>query len=322
MRASIATGRRPFIGRLLGTLLLPISLACGDTNPVPPTSPAAPDQPTPPTTVPQTPAAPGQTTPPSYWELSGDLYLADSSGADLRLLTQGGWPSWSPDGRRIVFHRDGVVRVIDADGANELALGAGQWPTWSPDGRRIAFASADGIRVMNADGTDARPLMSGALRARHIWGVGKPSWSPDGALIVFDEPGAYDFGIDAFIFAMTADGTSQSLLAGGSEYETEPSWSPDGASVVYWSTRYGLGIVARGGGQTVPLNRDQVAPFFARPAWSPDGRAILFNGLPLASAIMTISREGGSGRVLIERGADAAWSPDGRRLAFVRLRAP
>src|SRR5688572_9418036 len=117
MPAPIETARRPTIERFLTAILLVISMACGEAKPVPPTSPGAP----------------GEPLPSSYFELSGDLYLADSSGAILRRLTQGGWPSWSPDGRRIVFHRGGRVCVIGADGVNEVELALGQWPTWSPD---------------------------------------------------------------------------------------------------------------------------------------------------------------------------------------------
>src|SRR5688572_31982287 len=126
MPAPIETARRPTIERFLTAILLVISMACGEAKPVPPTSPGAPGQPVPPTS----PGSPGEPLPSSYFELSGDLYLADSSGAILRRLTQGGWPSWSPDGRRIVFHRGGRVRVIGADGVNEVELALGQWPTW------------------------------------------------------------------------------------------------------------------------------------------------------------------------------------------------
>ena len=304
MRDPHDTGRRPFTAWLLAVALLPVAAACGErttfhTGTLP--SPAFPTQP--------------QSTPTDF------IFLADSSGVVLGQLTEGGWPSWSPDGRRIAFHRDERVRVIGADGSGELDLAEGQWPTWSPDGGRIAFFSADGISVVNADGSSARQLRSPALVALHDWGAGKPSWSPDGALVAFDEVAAYSDGAPARIYAMSADGKTQHILAGYDRYETEPSWSPDGSRVVYWSNEIGLAIVPRGGGVPLPLNKSQSASFSARPAWSPDGRSILFNGRSAVRSIMSIAPEGGSPRVLIEQGSDAAWSPDGKRIAFVRVHA-
>ena len=295
----------PILGRLLAAGLLSISMACGESKFSSTTYPGAP---------PTYPGTPPQLEP----DRVGFVYLADSSGRVLARLTEGGWPSWSPDGRRIVFERDGQVLVIDSDGNNEIVLADGSTPTWSPDGSRIAFASTHGISVMNADGSGVRTLIPPALAALHDWGVGKPSWSPDGELIVFDEPAAYHDGFAARIFAMSADGTSQYALVGGDDgrYESEPSWSPDGSRVVYWSNNLGLAVVSRVGGVTVQLNKDQSAPFSARPAWSPDGRSILFNSK--LRGIMSISPDGGGARQIIERGADAAWSPDGTRIAFVR----
>lgn len=307
MRRSSVTTRTSF-GRLLPALLLSISAGCEGPKVFGPSSVVPAD-------------------------LVAFIFVADSSGAVLGRLTEGGWPSWSPDGRRIVFERDGRVRIIDADGTNERDLGKGLWPTWSPDGNRIAFASAEGISVMNADGSSARALLSPTLFAVHGWGVGKPSWSPDGALIAFDEPGAYLDGGTARIFVMKADGTSQYEPGGFGSFESEPSWSPDGTRLVYWSDDGGLVTVPRGGGLPVRhLSFDEAASFFARPAWSPNGRSILFNGrspdgeLLLINErkqgpLMTISAEGGRARVLIDRGADAAWSPDGTRIAFMRREA-
>ena len=310
MRDADDTGCRSSAWWSLAAVLVPTLMACGEGKILVPPA-GAPTAPEPP--------------------LTAFIYIADANGAVPGELTAGDWPSWSPDGRRIVFHRDGHVRVVGADGVGDTELAAGQWPTLSPDGDRIAYATREGIRVMNADGSAARLLMSPALFAMHATGgVGKLSWSPDGALIAFEhlELLGDGEGVDLpWILAMSADGATQYFLAGYSAYETEPSWSPEGSRVVYWSSGYGIGIVERGGGPTTRLYKDGAVWSNARPAWSPDGRTIAFSTRGPVSSIVTVSMDGTQSsmagtitRALIPNGFNAAWSPDGKRIAFVRLR--
>ena len=115
-------------------------------------------------------------------------------GAIRRLTNDSDWdwkPSWSPDGRHIVFDssRDGnyEIYVMDSDGSNPHRLTdhpAADWfPSWSPDGRHIAFVSErDGkpeIYVIGSDGSNPRNLTNDSYRHHY------PSWSPDGTQIAF-----------------------------------------------------------------------------------------------------------------------------------------
>ena len=91
-------------------------------------------------------------------------------------------PSWSPDGRRIVFasNRTGDLQiwVMGADGRGQRLLSGLEGrdddrPTFSPDGRWIAFGSLgpsgqSGVYVVRADGTGRRRVTSGSA----------PAWRP------------------------------------------------------------------------------------------------------------------------------------------------
>ena len=106
-----------------------------------------------------------------------EIYVMDADGGNEQRLTENRKndesPSWSPDGKRIVFESDRKgqfenydIYVMDGDGGNLQQLtntcGWDVGPSWSPDGERIAFVSErDGnteIYVMNADGGNPQNL--------------------------------------------------------------------------------------------------------------------------------------------------------------------
>lgn len=149
-------------------------------------------------------------------------------------------PSWSPDGRQLVFesarHGNTTLYIINADGTGERRLtftgyGDDTHPAWSPDGRTILFdSSRDGafhLYTIRPDGTDERRLTvrdsSGAsMFARH------PSWSRDGTHIAFDS----DRDGSENVYTMNADSTGSRRLTNGRDRNGHASWSPDGSRIV------------------------------------------------------------------------------------------
>ena len=195
----------------------------------------------------------------SRFGITSEIYVIDADGMNEQRLTenpQNDWfPSWSPDGKRIVFvsQRDGhfetkfgitsEIYVIDADGMNEQRLTENpqnDWfPSWSPDGERIAFAS-DGkgelegfeIYVMDADGGNPKNLTK---NPHEDW---QPLWAPDGRRIAFT---SYRDNNKGEIYVMDADGDNQRNLTINRHADVSPAWlgpafavAPAGKTLTMW----------------------------------------------------------------------------------------
>jgi len=65
--------------------------------------------------------------------------------------------AWSPDSRKLMFNHSGKIYVIDADGTHLRSLARyGDDPSWSPDGKWIVFdatASNENLAEVRSDGS-------------------------------------------------------------------------------------------------------------------------------------------------------------------------
>jgi Tol biopolymer transport system component len=169
-----------------------------------------------------------------------DLWKMNANGGNQTQLTHTPIaseqePTWSPDGKQILFHRGGNTRhasiwVMSAAGghARLLVKHGGPSPSWSPDGTRIAYSRDSHIYVAQVRGGRPKNLTPGRRLSLHAQ---EPDWSPDARRIVFAKNGD--------LWVMNADGSDQHAIAGTHTLtttpwpRTDPSWSPDGRWIVF-----------------------------------------------------------------------------------------
>ena len=232
----------------------------------------------------------------------------DASGLEqLTSLGENFHPSFSPDGRKIVFSssRDGGyghLYVMNADGGNQRGLtnsNASDYnPDWSPDGTRIVFVSDEsGSRDLwrvNPDGADRYPY-AGFVDSQEAF----PRWSPDGKYVAFlsDKftPGTYN----VWVINTTSGVYTQITFPG---VQLQPlAWTPDSKQVAFvydvgsGQNVYGIDVVTLQ--STILMSSSYVnAPLDFGIAFSADGTRIIYVGKGVGATFVGNARLDGTDR--------------------------
>lgn len=163
-----------------------------------------------------------------YTDLDGNLYLINRNGTNREKILEDAnamYPSWSPDGKGIVYIQmevqDGKgvmsIHILDIDSKADTKIyenspGAVLSPVMSPDGDKIAFSSG-GLYTIGVDGSNLKKILDDLPNQL----ISNISWSKDGQKIAFHTSygviaGAESWAEYADIYTLNVDGSGLANL--------------------------------------------------------------------------------------------------------------
>lgn len=260
-------------------------------------------------------------------DTSVNLYLVDVNSKEKRQLTNttySNYPSWSSDGKKIVFTSDEGLYFINVDGTNLTKIidtpNFETNPVWSPNHLKVAFISQNlgnqklyNLMVVNIDGSN---LITIANDLGEIDFYSSFSWSPNGQKLVF----SYPANGSREIFTVNSDGSNLTQVTHLStppySPPVQPSWSPDGEMIAF--VTFDLqAIKSDGTGLTKLIDKEKIgSSALHAPKWSPDGTYIACQSLGGNVYLINLIDNQVKDLTGERTAGNFAWSPKGNQLAY------
>ena len=243
-------------------------------------------------------------------------------------------PNWMPDGKNLLFNRNGRIEKISVTGGAPQTLDTGFATRCnndhgiSPDGTQLVISDQSQeehrslVYILPIGGGTPRRVTKKSPSYWH-------GWSPNGRTLAFvgERNGEFD------IYSISSEGGEETRLTTAKGLDDGPEYSPDGKYIYFNSERSGHMQIWRmraDGREQEQVTFGEENDWF--PHISPDGQQMVFlsydktvTGHPENKDVMlrlmsltdrkiTVLAKlfGGQGTINVP-----SWSPDGKQLAFV-----
>jgi Tol biopolymer transport system component len=243
-------------------------------------------------------------------------------------------PNWMPDGKRLLFNRNGRIETIPVDGGattlldTAFATRCNNDHGISPDGKWLVVSdnSQEGheslIYILPISGGTPQRITKNAPSYWH-------GWSPDGKTLAFvgQRNGEFD------IYSIPTEGGDEKRLTTAKGLDDGPEYTTDGQWIYFNSVRTGQMHIWKmrvDGSEQTQVTFDDANDWF--PHFSPDGQKMVFltfdrtvEGHPENKDVVLRMMDMKDGKVRVAAklfGGQGtinvpSWSADGKKFAFV-----